>query len=89
MSNLPYGANDSCRFSFLKVIELLISSEIDQIRPFFSKYFSSIVGGNPAKQIGLSVDFAAKWRNRQEAFGYTSQDNKQSTLVMAMQGGQL
>lgn len=49
----------------------------------------SIVGGNPAREIGTSDQLLAKWREKQQHFTYTSQEDKQSVLMTAMEGGLL
>jgi acetyltransferase-like isoleucine patch superfamily enzyme len=49
----------------------------------------SIVGGNPAKQIGSSADLVEKWRTRQSRFAYVDGNEKRAVLMAAMERGAL
>jgi serine acetyltransferase len=47
----------------------------------------AIVGGNPARVIGQTDDYVAKWADRQDDFGYKDSVDKKQVLVSRLMGG--
>lgn len=47
----------------------------------------AIVGGNPARVIGQTDDYVAKWAERQDDFGYKDGLDKKQVLVARLMGG--
>jgi len=48
---------------------------------------NTIVGGNPARTIGLVDDYLNKWKDKQHGFSYTDSSDKEAVLVAALMGG--